>query len=379
MHSSSNPKTNLSKKFLLKCLAGGLSIALILSAFPFKNYFSPVNAQSGVCTGEFQSVGIPLTELGTAEYIRMDGLNTGFSGGLYPDGSNQRPPAHEIAGRNIARTIVPLNGSGSPDPENGKIVMLSIGMSNTNAEYDTFSKNVEEDSQLHPRLLLINGALGGQTSDKWIDPNAISWQELSNTLERYQVSAQQVQVAWIKETQTRGGDFPAKAQALQADLEQILKNLKAAYPNVKIAYFSSRIYSYTYWRGLSPEPNAYETGFAVKWLIEKQINGDPELNFDPQNGPVTVPYLSWGPYLWADGQNPREDSLVWLPEDLTFDCTHPTESGRQKVAGMLLDFFKTDTTTRIWFMENFTENSDIYLPLVTHIAQPLPGASVFAR
>ena len=152
--------------------------------------------------------------------------------------------------------------------------MVSIGMSNTNYEFFTFLDQAHADAAVNPQLTLINGALPGQTSDIWADPNSAPWQQLAVTLENYQVTAQQVQVAWIKETQTGGGDFPAKAEAIQADLEFIVRNLKSKYPNVKIAFLSSRIYSYTYFAGLSPEPNAYETGFSVKWLIEKQINGD---------------------------------------------------------------------------------------------------------
>nr|NIW44804.1 hypothetical protein [Gammaproteobacteria bacterium] len=97
---------------------------------------------------------------------------------------------------------------------------------------------------------------------------------------------------------------------------------------------------------------AFETGFAVKWLIEQQINGDPELNFNPDNGDVLAPYLTWGPYLWIDGQNPREDGRVWLQEDLRGDCTHPSESGANKVADMMLEFFLTDPTTHSWFPSN---------------------------
>ena len=35
-----------------------------------------------------------------------------------------------------------------------------------------------------------------------------------------------------------------------------------------------------YHQGLSPEPAAFENGLAVKWMIEKQISGDPSLNYD---------------------------------------------------------------------------------------------------
>ena len=85
-------------------------------------------------------------------------------------------------------------------------------------------------------------------------------------------------------------------------------------------------------------------------MIEKQINGDPSLNYDPAKGEVKAPYLSWGPYLWIDGQNPRSDGRVWLEEDMGPDCTHPSLSGNTKVAEMLMEFFKTDLTSRSWFL-----------------------------
>lgn len=343
-----------------------ISILLSVLVFVITPFFhAPVQAQSGICQAEFQSVALPLTELGSQEYTRMDGQATGFSGGLYPNGKNTRPAAHEKLGIAAAKSIQALDQTGKPDSRRGKIVMISIGMSNANYEFETFLQNAHSDEDINPHLVLINGALPGQTSDRWVDPAAPAWLALSETLTRYEVAPPQVQVAWIKETQTGAGDFPAKARAVEADLKAIVHNLFAAYPNIKIVYFSSRIYSYTYFHGLSPEPNAYETGFSVKWLIEKQINGDPTLNNDPVHGEVTAPFLSWGPYLWADGENARADGLQWLPEDLTNDCTHPSASGRQKVAGMLLTFLKTDTTSLPWFLKNPPVQDKLYLPLIS--------------
>jgi hypothetical protein len=115
--------------------------------------------------------------------------------------------------------------------------------------------------------------------------------------------------------------------------------------------------------GLSPEPIAFETGFAVKWLLAQQIV-DGELNYDANNGPVVAPWLAWGPYLCIDGENPRSDGRVWTQVDLAPDCTHPSESGELKVAGMLLEFFRSVSTTFSWFLADGGYPHKLYMPLL---------------
>ncbi|MGA9531849.1 MAG: hypothetical protein WBR18_03955 [Anaerolineales bacterium] len=299
----------------------------------------------------FQHVSIPLTDMGSQSYTRMDGMTTGFVGGLYPDGSNMRPPAHDLVGQQLAATIQPLNEAGEPDP-NGRIVLTSIGMSNTGQEFGQFQRLARDTPGINPHLFFINGGVGGRTAENWVDPESDAWEELQRRLDHYSVSDEQVQVAWIKLTLVKGGDFPEKAFSLRDHLEIIVGLLKDRFPNLKIAYLSSRTRSYTYWRGLSPEPVAFETGFAVRWLIQEQLEGLPSLNYDPNKGRVEAPYLAWGPYLWADGENPRQDGFVWLQEDLAGDCTHPSSSGTQKIASLLMDFLMNDSTAFPWFRES---------------------------
>lgn len=336
------------RKYVLPALGGLMVLAMILHAT------GVAAAQAGPdCTMPFESVSLPLTDLGSDVYVRMDGTATGYTGGLYPGGSNIRPDEHELAGRQIAAGILPLNDRGEHDPLGGRIVLVSIGMSNTGQEFGAFQSLVHKNPRINPQLTLINGGVGGRTAEYWVDPASDAWDELQRRLDHFSISNEQVQVAWIKLTLVKGGEFPAKAIDLQEHLVEILQHLKDRFPNLKLAYLSSRTRSYTYWRGLSPEPVAFETGFAVKWLIQQQINGDPTLNYDPTTGDVLAPWLSWGPYLWADGLNARSDGLQWLAEDLTGDCTHPSESGKLKVANMLLEFFLNDTTTA-WFRSGYS-------------------------
>lgn len=88
----------------------------------------------------------------------------------------------------------------------------------------------------------------------------------------------------------------------------------------------------------------------MRWLIQEQISGKPDLNWDPAKGAVKSPLLLWGPYLWADGEKGRKlDDLVWKADDFGPDGTHPGTSGRRKVAEMLLHFLKSDPTSKGWF------------------------------
>lgn len=131
----------------------------------------------------------------------------------------------------------------------------------------------------------------------------------------------------------------------------ILNKLSERYPNLRIAYLSSRTFAGYATTSLNPEPYAYESAFTIRWLIQDQIQGDPALNCDPAKGSVKSPLLLWGPYLWANGDKGRSaGDLVWKADDFGPDGTHPSPSGRKKVADLLLTFMKSDATARPWFV-----------------------------
>ena len=288
---------------------------------------------------------VRLTDLGKRAY-------QGQQGGLYPGGENAPPPAHAKLGLQLARQIVPRDADGRPSPD-GKIVLLSTWMSNATQEFQAFQKLAQRDAALNPRLVIVDGAQGGQTATITARPEANYWKVVADRLAAAGVTASQVQATWIKQANARPtAPFPEEANKLQQDLVHTLHNLHDKFPNLKLAYLSSRIYGGYAASPLNPEPHAYETAFAVKWLVADQIVGKPELNCDPAKGAVRSPWIAWGPYLWADGLKGRSDGLVYVREDLAEDGTHPSISGREKVAKLLLDFLKRDPTARLWFVKN---------------------------
>jgi hypothetical protein len=293
------------------------------------------NAEYAKSHPPHDSVGFtPLTELGTGRY-------KGEEGGLYPVGSNTPPPAHLANGVKLAHEIVPLDADGKPSPD-GKIVLLTTGMSNTTMESQAFIKLAAGDPQINPHVLLLDGAQGGQTAKVIAKPDANYWKEDDRRLAAAGVTAKQVQAVWLKQANAGPTEpFPTEAKRLEEDIRADIKILSDRFPNLKQVFLSSRIYAGYASTPLNPEPHAYETAFADKWLIAEQIAGKSDLR----------PWLAWGPYLWADGMKPRKDGLVWTREDLGPDGTHPSELGRAKVAKLLLDFFKSSPATRPWFVK----------------------------
>lgn len=186
---------------------------------------------------------------------------------------------------------------------------------------------------------------------EWVDPQAQPWQIAQRRIASAGVTDQQVQVAWIK-LANKGprGELHDHGDKLKTDTLAVIQNAKQKFPNLRVAYLASRIYGGYTSGGLNPEPYAYETAFVCRWLIQDQIAGQKELNYDAARGDVKAPVLLWGPYFWADGTTPRKsDGLVWSREDFASDGTHPSNSGREKVAKMLLDFCKGDPLASSWF------------------------------
>lgn len=286
----------------------------------------------------------PLTDFGNLSY-------RGFQGSLYPDNSNQRPVSHNAAGLAIAQTIMPLNNLGTVDNTNGKIVWMSVGMSNTTMETQAFLSLMKSFTDKNPKLVLVDGAEGGQDINAINNSSAPYWDTVYNRLALAGLSPAQVQIIWYKEAEATPKDtsFATYPEGLKMKYRSVMQMLKSKFPNLKLCYLSDRIYAGYATSNLNPEPFAWYTGWTVKRLIADQINGDPGLNYTGTN--PSSAWLSWGPYLWAKGTTPRSDGLTWIPSDYQSDGTHPGTTGRQKVAQMLLQFFSTDETTKPWFLK----------------------------
>lgn len=311
---------------------------------------------------------VPLIDMGNRTYL-------GFTGGLFANGSNAMPAAHAAVGAARARAVRRLDLSGNPSAS-GKIVLMSAGFSNPSQEWCdvlsfpcnswTFTGQAAADPAVnHAAVAIVNGALGGQTAEFWRSPTDANYDRVRDSVLVPQgFSEAQVQVIWIK---TANADPTISLPNAQGDAIQlvtqngdILRAMKIRYPNLQMVFFSSRIYAGYANTGQNPEPYAYETGFAVKWTVQAQIdqmaNGGTivDARAGDLNYSTVAPWVTWGPYLWADGLNPRSDGLTWAIGEFEADGTHPGTGAETKVGTRLLNFFKTDPHTSCWFLAGQT-------------------------
>src|SRR5689334_22979321 len=223
-------------------------------------------------TGKESTGFVPLDQLTADEKYK------GFDGGLYGNGHNEPPESHAKAAATEAAKVVPLDADGKP-ARDGKVVLLSIGMSNTTQEFSRFTQIADDDPAKSPRLVIVDGAQGGKDAAAWTSGtektgNNPVWEEADRRLRAAGVTPRQVQVVWVKQAliqQGRHGEFPQHARVLQRELETILNLAKSRYPNLRLAYLSSRIYAGYAVTQLNPEPYAYEGAFSVRWVIEDQL------------------------------------------------------------------------------------------------------------
>jgi hypothetical protein len=214
--------------------------------------------------------------------------------------------------------------------------------------------------------VLLNGARGGQVATRWASATSPEYDRIRDSgLAPLALSERQVQIVWVKIANAgptvRLPAANADAFTLAAQHGSVLRALQARYPNLQLVFLSSRIYAGFATTTLNPEPYAFESGLAVKWVIESQIaqvrGTQPAVpiaagNLDYRTG---TPWVAWEPYLWADNaQKPRSDGFFWVREDFQNDGTHPARTGEDKVGHLLLEFFKSSPFTRCWFVATQT-------------------------
>jgi hypothetical protein len=291
----------------------------------------------------------PLNDLGPRDYA------WGYVGGLWDEGSNSIPADHLAAGMAKASGVVPRDRNGNPAAD-GKIGFISIGSANTNLTFEALAAR-QNDARVAPNVVLINAATAIDAR-RWGGSWDSNYNRVKNQLlTPAGLTEQQVQVAWVQ-LSTEYPDPPlpiqnADAYMLKGWIAETLRALRERYPNLAIAYLSSREYGGYAKTNWNPEPFAYESGLSVRWVLLGQIefmrtrfmwdNRIGHLDYDRN-----APWVTWGPYLWADGETPRSDGLTWTAADFNNAGELLSASGTAKTSTQLFDFLMREPTAA-WF------------------------------
>lgn len=278
---------------------------------------------------------------GLTALIDLAGTYNGYNGRLYPGPSNSVPAPHDTQAQTAALNIVRRDASGNPSG-GGIIVMIGAGMSNTRQEFSEFQRSTVDKAD---HVKLLNGAQVAQ--DASIMATGAYWDVVDSELASRGWEPEQVGAVWLKTAESgETGSFPTHMLTLKGYLKSAVQIIASRYVNCKIIFLSSRTYGGYNDTGVSPEPWAYEGGFAVQQLIADQVNAaDPDLAYG------TVPVLLWGPYLWANGTTANSEGLSWACSDFVSDGVHPSASGEQKVAAKLVAFFENESNPHVaWFI-----------------------------
>ena len=315
---------------------------------------------------------VPLDDLREGDYL-------GLEGGLFPGRSNEVPADHLKAGRNLAKRIVPLDRHGHPASD-GVIGFAAVGMSLTGQVFGTFEHLARGDAEIAPDVAFANLAAAVQDLLKIRDPAAPFWTEsIPALLEAEQLTAAQIQVVWmLNGTPTQSESFPRHVETTAGYWIEVLQIVQQTFPNAKLAFLTP-----LYWQGYSliapeEEPYYYEQAWSIREVIARQLAHDPEVEWDGERGPAKVPWLSWGPYLFCDGEEPRSDGLLLTCADFSPDGGHLGDGGEQKLGARLLHFVKSHRACTPWSIVRGSSPAE-RMADVERIGEGTPGSRGIPR
>lgn len=311
----------------------------------------PINGQLN-CENDTTGL-ISLVDLQTGFYLGE------FQGGLYPGGSNTMPLSNLNKGIKVAKSIRPLDSLGNIDYVNGKVYLACFGSSTSVQPFKKYQEQLADAEGLNNcfKTILCNhvGGIENMTID-----NTGYWEDIDiEKLIPAGATREQIQVGWMMNSSREDSiyDMPLQADSIRAKYVRAFQALSFIYPNLKILYLTSPYYG-GYADTLddnfmvNQEPCSYHSSFATKWVIEDQMFGDPALRYKEPGR--MVPFLSWGPHVWADGMRANTyDGLYWDCADFKFDGAgiHLNDGGKEIFGNMIYDFFLNDTIASFWYKD----------------------------
>lgn len=254
-----------------------------------------------------------------------------------------RAGAHTTAGLAAKVSIVPRTASGTPSPS-GLIGMIGIGMSNAKQAQTKFYQIMQVtfggDPDRHPAFRFILAAQNGKSAESWSVAGDAVWATAQTIVVNTGLTKWQVQAAHVMMTQK----YPLTSGGMTAgQVQQILANLVAEFPNIQIIFLSGINYT-----GYSNDP---ALPLVDQTRAPEPFPHDDSLVLAGQVG--LVPQWTDFTDLWADGTTPNPlTGLTYVCADIESDGVHLVAStGAKKVGYSLRDRWKADPVTQGWMFQ----------------------------
>jgi hypothetical protein len=259
------------------------------------------------------------------------------------------PAEHLQAGLRVAQAVRPRDAAGSIDEENGRIVGLVLGHSNTTLYFTALQEHLQAHAdELNDRFALVVGSVAGQQLPEILRLTGPVWDKSDRYIQRAGCTRQQVQVLFLHTTFNGPGNpsgigpppppFPESMQRMQRDVATVLAHCVSLYPNLRMAYLTTD--GLRQFSGM--EPHVWREAFGSKWLIESQIRGDEGTQFEDTDGRARrLPWLCWGPYIWDN---------TWDRSYFT-DGVHPAPKAREIFVRKYWAHLAADPVARSWFLK----------------------------
>ncbi|HMU68684.1 MAG TPA: hypothetical protein PKC38_01680 [Chitinophagales bacterium] len=319
------------------------AIALILCCF---SATAQINCENDT------SFHIPIVDLQT-DYFGV------HQGGLYPDGLNTMPAAHADSGIAIAESLLPINYDGQEDTSYGKFVFLGLGNEAAGKIFNKFITQHDDLGLGDSCMRIVNACMEEYTLHDMYGADASDayWNDVNDYLQSQNLKKKQVRAVWLMTTNYDDTLITEDAyiDSVKNTYIEVIRKMKKQLPNLSLLYISGLPYggyADTMFDGheFFEEPIPYLNDFAIKAVIDAQINGDTSLIYSGED--ADAPWIAWGPNVWADGRNLRAyDNLRWLcPGDYASgdNGIMLSGTGQTKVADRLYTFLTSEPTTLPW-------------------------------
>lgn len=321
------------------------AIAIACNKEPFTAQPGKISLENISALTLTDTVKIPLTDLGSGTY-------NGWTGGLYPNGTNLPSGTYAEDLAATASSIVPLDANGNYS-SGGKIGFVSIGASTCSIMMNNLRKKTKKSSLTNPLLTTANCTGGGESIQEINDTisNAY-WNVVNSKLSKNSLTAKQVEIVYLEtDDSITLMTFPERPLHTKEVYTSALQIMLRKFPNLKMVYVIGRTTTFLA-PGKKPqnrEPGPYYNGWGCKFLVEGQINNEPELSY--KGADRKVPMVTWGWYEWSVGYQARNDGFTWTKE-LTSDGLHANDQGADILSTNFMNFLLNDPYASIWYAKH---------------------------